>query len=203
MIVDEPNSRMIVDFVGRSLTSIDKNKRTYIVLTFDDMKEQMEAARRALALQTADYPPDAKAQLERMGEAIGERNSPVEVKALGKYEKIAGYDVEEYSFSGTAARGSLWISKDLPLPLAAKELDAFRESTEGMKGANRQFAVAMAQTKSLPLRTVMSIDLGPDGTTMTNEVLEVRAEKPPSDVVDVPEGFTQMKLAVATPTPTE
>ena len=203
MIVDEPTMRMIVDFAGKRVTSVDKTKRTYIILTFDDMKAQMEAARKEMASRTTDYPDDAKAQLERMGEAIGDRNSKVEVKPLGKREKIAGYDTEEYSFTGSATHGSLWISKDLPLPLGPEELKAFRESTDGMKNANRQFALAMAQTNSLPLRTVMSLELGPDGTTMTNEVLEVREGSAPPDVIGVPADFTQMKLAAPTPAATE
>jgi hypothetical protein len=201
MIVDEAAGRIVVDFVDENLTSIDKTRKTWIVLTFEQMSRQMDAARLEMAQRTQDLDADAKAQLERMGEAIGDRDSAVEVKPTGKREKIAGYDAEEYTFSGSAVKGTLWISKDLPLPLGEKEMKAYRRSTYGMKGPGRQFALAMAQVKALPLRTVMQLDLGPDGTTSTNEVIEVRAESPPAAMIDVPEGFTEMKPGAA-PTPT-
>lgn len=197
MIVDETNGRMIVDFEDEQLTSIDKTKKTWITLSFDQMSRQMDAARADMAKRTEGLDPQAKWQLEQMGEAVGSKDAPVEVKPTGKRERIAGYDAEEYTFTGTAVSGTLWASKDLPLPLAPEQMKAFRKSMDGMKGPGRQFAMAMAQVNGVPLRAVMKLGLGPDGTTSTNEVIEVREESPPAGMAAVPDGYSELKPQAA------
>ena len=51
----------------------------------------------------------------------------------------------------------------------------------------RQFALAMTQAKGIPLRTVLNVALGPEGTTTINEIVEVRA---------IPRTLTGKKLEV-------
>jgi hypothetical protein len=201
MIVDEKVGRMIVDFEAENLTSLDKTKKTWIVVTFDQMSKQMDAVRRDMDERTKDLEPEAKKKLERMGEAVGDKASTVEVKPTGKHEKIAGYEADEYTFVGSAVNGSLWASKDLPLPLGPKERKAFLRSMDGMKGPGRQFALAMAQVNAVPLRTVLHLELGPDGTTTTNEVIEVRRESPPAAILTIPDGFTEFKAPAAPAAP--
>ena len=194
MIVDEPGVRVIVDFATEKLTQIDKTNKNYLTLTFDQMLAQMDASREDLAKRTGDYPPEAKKALEGMGEDIGDKNSPVDVKPTGKHDKIAGYDTDEYTFSGNAGTGTFWVSKALPLPLGPKELKAFRKSMDGMKGPGRLFALAMTQVNGIPLRTELKVNLGPQGTTTTNEVVAVREASPPAEMITVPEGYNLIKV---------
>jgi len=188
MIVDDDSNRIIIDFAGERLTAADKQKKTYNVVSFNQMRAAMDQARARMAQESGGLGPDAKAALSGMGEPIGAEGI-VDVKPTGKREKIAGYDAEEYSFVGSAVSGTLWVSKDLPLPLGKKAKEAYIASTAGMRAPGRQFALAMVETNGIPLRTAMNVALGPNGTTTTNEVTEVRREPPPPEMRRVPEDF--------------
>jgi hypothetical protein len=192
MVVDEESSRVIVDFAAETMTTVNKQARTFFTLTFDEMRARMEAARQAMELRTADLPPDAREALERMGQPVGERASAVEVAPTGKKETIAGYEAVEYGFTGNAAHGSLWVSESLPLPLGEVEKGAFRKSMDGMQPPNMLLALAIAQTNAIPLRTVINVAIGPSGSTSTNEVIEVQRTRVPADVARVPQGFRQV-----------
>lgn len=189
MVVDEPASRLIVDFVARKVTLLDKQNKTYLDVTFDAMRAQMDAERKRVAAETADYPEDAKKAVRGMGEALDDLKEGVEVSPTGQRTQIAGYDAEEYKFSGSAVSGTFWVSKDLPLPLGEEQKRAYLASTTGMKAAGRQFALAMVQANAIPLRTEMHIALGPNGTVTTNEVVEVQRGTIPPDVTTIPPDF--------------
>lgn len=189
MVVDDPASRMMVDFVARRVIVLDKQQKTYAGVTFDAMRASMDAERKRVAEETAGYPEDVKNALRGMGQALDDLGEGVEVKPTGQRAQIAGYDAEEFSFSGSAVNGTLWISKDLPLPLGEEQKRAYLASTAGMKAAGRQFALAMVQLNAIPLRTEMHMALGPDGTVTTNEVVEVRRGTIPADVTAIPDDY--------------
>lgn len=192
MVVDDPASRMVVDFETRKVLVLDKQRQLYREVTFDAMRAGMEAERKRVSEETAGYPEDAKKALRGMGEALDDMAQGVEVKPTGQHAQIAGYDAEEYTFSGSAVNGTLWASKDLPLPLGEEQKRAYIASTTGMKAAGRQFALAMVQVNAIPLRTEMHIALGPDGTVTQNEVTEVQHGPVPADLAAIPDDYQPM-----------
>src|SRR5262245_65660143 len=43
LVIDAPDTRTIVDVPAQTMTGADKQKRTYFVMTFDDLRRQAEA----------------------------------------------------------------------------------------------------------------------------------------------------------------
>lgn len=192
MVVVQPAGRFIVDFKEETMTTVNVRNRTAVRRTFAETKAQVDAANLGKQQQAADYPEDARAELERMGELPGPSLTKVELRPTGRSETIAGYVAREIEFAGTAAKGTLWVSDALPLPLAPEQMEAFRRSTAGMNSASMQFALAMLEAKGIPLRTVMNATVNPNGLTATNEVIDVRRGPLPSEYAGVPDEFARL-----------
>jgi hypothetical protein len=190
MILDDSRTRLIVDFDAQTLTSIDKDKKVYLVMSFDQMKARVDARHRQTEADTAHYPPEAKVQLEKMGELPGDLVAQVEVESTGRHETIAGFETEEYSFKGSMAVGSLWVTPELTLPLGAAQRAAYRKSMDGMSAPNMQLALAMLELDRIPLRTIMRPAADPERASATNEVVEVTRTGPPKDLLTIPSDFS-------------
>lgn len=184
LVIDAPDTRTIVDVDARTMTLADKARKTYVVMTFDDLKRQAEKVQ-----QRADrMPPDVKRMLDDMlgaGKAIA-------LTPTGKQDTIAGYVAREYALSGGPFRGSIWTTDAIALPEGVRKWRELSASATAQAGPARPLAQALAQVKGLPLRTGMAATFGKDGSFSTaTEVLEVSAKAPPADVLVVPPGFTR------------
>jgi hypothetical protein len=189
IVTDSRAMRTIVDLDKRTITSADKTKRAYTVLTFDELSAQMEALRKALA----NLPPEAKKQ---MGPLLDE-GGPVTIEPTGKTDTIAGYVAKEHALRGGPYSGSIWTTDAIATPPAFQKWKSI-EKTRG--GAARQLSEAIEKLSGFPLRTRVEAKAGGQNVVLSNEVIEVREGSAPADVRGVPDGFTkQAPPAVAPP----
>ena len=185
---DAPNARTIVDLAAKTITSIDLAKRTYTVLTFDDLTAQMDAIKKSID----SLPPEARKQLG----ALFSDGEAVTVRATGKTEQIAGYAANEYALAGGAYSGAVWSTDAIPTPTEFQKWKGLEQSNGG---AGRRLGEAMAQIKGFPLRTRIEIKTGGPSIVISNEVIDVKEGPPPNGMLHVPAGFTKQAASTVPP----
>jgi len=186
MVTDDPHTRSIVDLAARTLTTADKEKRTYWVRTFDDLRAESERTQRSLA----QLPNEARRQLGL--------DMPVTVKPTGRTERIAGYAAREYAVTAGPATGTVWITDQLAQPAAAREWERFSAVIGGAGRPGGRLAGELAKYDGVPLRSKMTLSMGPRTFDTSTEVIEVRQAAPPSEVLAVPAGFKKVDASEAT-----
>ena len=186
MVTDAGTTRTIVDLAKQTITSIDVTKRTYTVVTFDDLTAQMDALKKSLE----SLPPEARRQ---MG-ALFDEGGPVTVTPSGKTERIAGYDAKEYVLKGGQYSGSVWATDAIATPAAFAKWKRIEQSRGG---AGRQLGEAMSRITGFPLRTRIEAKAGPRSMVLSNEVLDVKEGAPPAEMLVVPAGFTKQAFGAA------
>jgi len=174
-ITDDPTHRTIVDLDARTLTVLDKTRKTYTVTTFDQLRAQMEAARKQLDAM----PPEAR-------KMMGGMDAEVTLHPTGKTEKIAGYEAKEYALSGGPTTGAVWVTEEIELPSKSEDWDKFRGAIGGASGPGSKLGEAMAKLKGFPLRTNVTYSVGPITAGYATEVLSVSAQAAPPDVLTIP-----------------
>lgn len=182
MVTDAPTSRTITDFGAKTLTMVDTSKKTYLTVTFDDMRQRAAALQKRLQ----DLPPNAHGE---MGDVMFDE-SPVKLKPTGKSEKIAGYEAKQYTIDGNNISGSVWITDAFDV---SAQMQA-RQKAVAAKSPTDRVAAAVAAVKGMPMRQELSIVKGPMTLTSTMEVLEVSEKAPPADILKVPDGFTKTEV---------
>jgi len=190
IVTDSAATRIVVDLEQKTVTSIDKEKKAYGVLTFDELRAQMDTLRKTLE----SLPPESRKQLS----ALLDDSGPVTVKESGKTETIAGYAAKEYSLSGGPYSGSIWTTTAIATPPAFSKWKTIERSHGG---AAQRLGEAMQRVDGFPLRTRIEIKSGGQPVTLSNEVLEVKDGSPPAELLKVPPGFTK-QAARSGPPPT-
>src|SRR4029453_10348716 len=160
-----------------------KQKKTYFVMTFDDMRRQAEAVR----ARAEKMPPDVKKMLDEMLGA----GAKITLKPSGKRDTIAGYAANEYTLSGGPFRGSIWTTDAIAMPDGVRKWRELSASATAQAGPARPLAEALSQVKGMPLRTGMAATTGQGSFSTASEVLEVSTKPPPPDVLALPPGFTK------------
>ena len=184
-ITDSAHVRVSVDFGAKTVTFIDKDKKTYFVRGLDDVRQQSEYMRKRLE----SLPPQAQ---EAMKQLMG--SGPATLRPTGKAETIAGYAAAEYAIENAGPlNGSVWITDAIEPPLAAAQREMVDLADGTPQGPAHRIAEAVAQHKGLALRTEMSSALGKQKMTTTSEVVEVREQSPPPDMLRVPPGFKEVE----------
>lgn len=183
LVIEAPDTRTIVDVGAKTMTIADKQKRTYFVMTFDDMRRQAEAVQE----RAGKMPPDVKKMLDEMLGA----GATITLKPTGKHDTIAGYAANEYTLSGGPFRGSIWTTDAIALPDGVRKWRELSASATAPAGPARPLAQALAEVKGTPLRTGMAATAGQGTFSTASEVLEVSTKAPPADVLAVPPGFTK------------
>jgi hypothetical protein len=181
LVIDGPDTRTIVDVAAKTMTVADKQKKSFFVMTFDDMRRQAEAVQ----ARANKMPPDVKKMLDEMLGA----GATVTLKPTGKHDTIAGYVAHEYTLSGGPFRGSIWTTDAITLPEGVRKWRELSASATAPTGPARPLAQALAQVKGVPLRIGMAATLGQGSVTTATEVLEMSTKEPPADVLTVPPGF--------------
>jgi len=184
LVIDGPDERTIVDVGARTMTIADKHKKTYFVLTFDQMRAQADAVQKKLQ----EMPSQERGMMDQM---LG-NGAPVTLQPTGKKETIAGYEATEYALRGGPFQGSVWTTDALALPEGVRKWRELSASATAQKGPGRQLAEALAHTKGVPLRTTMTATIGPGTFSTSTEAVEVKTAPPPPDVLVVPPGFTKV-----------
>jgi hypothetical protein len=190
IVTDAPAMRTIVDLDAKNMTSIDKAQKTYAVITFEELRQQMDMLRASLDAM----PPDARKQMA----ALFDDSQPVVVKETGKTETIAGHTAKEHSLAGGPYSGSVWTTEEIDTPPAFTKW----KGLEGMRGgAAKRLGEAMEKLKGFPLRTKIDMKTGGNPISLSNEVLEVKDGAPPKDVLTVPAGYAKTTPRAMAPPP--
>jgi len=195
----------IVDLKTGEMTILDPAKKTYYVVTKQDMaqlnakmQEQMNSPEMKQARERMEkMTPEEKKQMESV---MGGLAGSFEVKKTGASRKIAGYGCEEWTITiGEFSRTKECLTTELQYPAHAWE--AYKDMAEGMKSAMSAFgpmaksgaemAAKLKDMKGIPLATTTSIDIMGHKTTTETEVTEVRRGAIPSSAWEVPAGYTK------------
>ncbi len=86
------NTGSIVDLKEERIYSVDLKKKEYSVITFAEMRAQIEKARQDLAKQQAEMNPEDKQQAS---DAAKQLELDVDVKQTGQRKSVAGHDASE------------------------------------------------------------------------------------------------------------
>ena len=183
LVIDGPDERTIVDVGARTMTIADKQKKTYFMLTFDQMRAQADAVQKKLQ----EMPSQERGMMDQM---LG-NGAPVTLQPTGRKETIAGYEATEYALRGGPFQGSVWTTEALSLPEGVRKWRELSASATAQKGPGRQLAEALAHAKGVPLRTTMIATIGPGTFSTSTEAVAVSTAPPPPDVLVVPPGFTK------------
>jgi hypothetical protein len=89
-------SGQIVDLAEEKIYNVDVRRKEYTVLTFAQMREQMEKLKADMAKQQEQMSPEAKAALQDAGKQL---EFDVDVKPTGQQKSIAGHDAREFLVS--------------------------------------------------------------------------------------------------------
>jgi hypothetical protein len=148
---DNGDEATIIDLAGEKILNLDIKKKTYSVMTFAEMKQQMEQAMAQLQGKQAEKPQQQP--------SAATMKTEVRVTDTGRSETIQGASCKQYLLemdltaksekeqkSGTMSTlTEMWMAKDVP---GLAEVNAFyRKMAEkaGSFGVNQQWAAAAAQ----------------------------------------------------------
>lgn len=180
IVTESDVMRTIVDLDKQTITTADKRKRTYAVLTFEELRAQMEALRRSVD----KLPPEMRQQVS----PLFEEGEPVTVTPTGKSETIAGHKASEHKLAGGPYTGAVWTTTDIETPPEFKKWKSIEQSRGG---AARRLGEALEKVAGFPLRTKLQVKTGAKPIELSNEVLEIREGSPPAEVTKIPEGYTK------------
>jgi uncharacterized protein DUF4412 len=184
VVTDSAQSRMIVDAKAKTITMADKDERTYSVLTFDDVRDQMEQVKKSME----SMPPEVR----KMFEDLTQGGAKVSVTPTGKTATIAGYAAKEYAIAGGPYGGTVWITDAIETPPQLAQWRELVDRGTGVGGGpSHELAEALATLKGFPLRTHIVTTAAGRTFAVSTEVLDVKEGTPPADVARVPTGYTK------------
>jgi hypothetical protein len=184
---------LIIDLNSGVMTNIDEKKKTYYVVTRQDM-EDLQAK---MAARMSD--PRMKQAMNAMQGMGASMASSAEVKKTGATRKVAGFTCDDWAITmGQMMTMTECVTSDLKYPVQSwKALADFNESMrKSMSGpgasAGADFAEKMKSIKGFPIATSVTVEAGPMKTTNTSEVTEVRHTPILASTWDVPAGFAKV-----------
>jgi hypothetical protein len=182
IVNDGRASRVLFDLDADTMTMVDKRRKSYYTQTFAEIQEQADTVAADAHRQLEQLPPDVRATRGK---------TSVSVKRSGKSQKIAGYPAKEYLFEGGGVSGAIWATEALQPPGGAKARVAFSRMM-GVAAPGAYVAQAVAQVQGVPLRTTFRTGTGSQVFRMTTDVVAVSAQAPPTDAINVPDGFAKV-----------
>ena len=178
-ITDSVDARLIIDLDTQTMLVATKPKKSYQVLTFDEIRQQTQALR----TRFESLPPDAKKMLPDF-------DGEVTVKPTGKTDTLLGHPAKQYAVASGLATGDIWVTDDLIPPGDVVAWQTAMTTMSGPHGPGGKLAAALAQLKGLPLKSTFTTNVGPTNKmTVVTEVLEVTTAAPPASALAVPAGF--------------
>ena len=186
---------LIIDLKSGVMTNINEKKKTYYVVTREDM-QNMQAK---MAERQND--PRMKQAMAAMQGISASMASSTEVKRTGATRKVAGFACDEWVITmGAMMTMKECVTSDLQYPVQswaalADFNESMRKSMSGF-GANAKsgadFAAKMKSIKGFPVATSVTVDAGVAKTTNTSEVTEVRRTPILASTWEVPAGFAKV-----------
>jgi hypothetical protein len=186
---------VIIDLKNATMTNIDGKKKTYYVMT----KQDMETMQAAMAARMNDPKmKQAMAMMQGMSSSVA---SSTEVKKTGVTRKVAGYACEEWLITmGGMMSMTECVTNDFKYPVQSwAALADFQESMRKSMSfgpsakSGADYAEKMKAIKGFPVATSSIVDVGVVKTTTTSEVTEVSRSAIPASTWDVPAGFTRVE----------
>jgi Domain of unknown function (DUF4412) len=186
----------IVDLKTGVMTTLDGNKKTYYIVTKQDM-EQLAAK-----MKERMNDPETKKAMEMMASMSTGMATSFDVKKTGATRKIAGFRCEEWTITmGTMSTMRECVTTELQYP--AHAFEAYKEFSESMKNMTSAFgpmakagadlAEKLKSMKGYPVATTAAIDIMGNKTTTESEVTEVRKGSIPAPAWEIPAGYTKVE----------
>jgi hypothetical protein len=185
---------MIIDLKSGAVTNIDVKKRTYYIMT----RQDMEAMQTKMNERMSD--PKVKQAMAAMQGMSSSMAASTEVKKTGVTRKVAGYACEEWRINmGGMMNMTECVASDFKYPVqtwvALADFNASMKKSMGGFGPNAKagedFAEKMKSIKGFPVATTTTIDAGLTKITTSSEVSEVSRAPIVASTWEVPAGFTQ------------
>jgi Domain of unknown function (DUF4412) len=186
---------VIIDLKNGTMTNIDTMKKTYFIMT----KQDMEAMQAAMAARMND--PKMKQAMAMMQGMSSSMAADTEVKKTGVTRKVAGYACEEWLISmGGMVNMTECVTNDLKYPVQSwAALADFQESMRKSMSfgpsakAGADYAEKMKSIKGFPVASTSTVDAGITKITTATEVTDVSRTPIPASTWDVPAGFTKVE----------
>jgi hypothetical protein len=186
---------VIIDLKNGTITNIDTMKKTYFIMT----KQDMEAMQAALAARMND--PKMKQAMAMMQGMSSSMAADTEVKKTGVTRKVAGYACEEWLISmGGMLNMTECVTNDLKYSVQSwAALADFQESMRKSMSfgpsakAGADYAEKMKIIKGFPVASTSTVDAGITKITTATEVTDVSRTPIPDSTWDVPAGFTKVE----------
>jgi hypothetical protein len=195
IVTDTAGDRTLVDLDAKTITTLDKAKKTYWVMTFAEVKRDVGLQREARRKQFADLPKEVR-DLMRLDQKA------TATQADGR-QTIAGYAAREFRIEAGPVSGTVWATDDLTLPDSVREWRAVSTGAGGGEAPVGGLAEALSKVQGFPLKTVTAIGSGEDTETMTDQVVSIKEESPPADLLTVPRDWKKIPRPDAPPEPEE
>jgi Domain of unknown function (DUF4412) len=185
---------MIIDLKTGAMTNIDARKKTYYVMTRQDMQTMQTKMNERMS------DPKVKQAMAAMQGMSSSMAASAEVKKTGVTRKVAGYSCEEWLISmGGMMNMTECVTSDFKYPVQTMAAladfnESMRKSMSGFGAGARSgadFAEKMKSIKGFPVATTTTVDAGLMKTTTSSEVTEVSRTPIAASTWEVPAGFTQ------------
>jgi hypothetical protein len=186
---------VIIDLKNGTITNIDTMKKTYFIMT----KQDIEAMQAAMAARMND--PKMKQAMAMMQGMSSSMAADTEVKKTGVTRKVAGYACEEWLISmGGMVNITECVTNDLKYPVQSwAALADFQESMRKSMSfgpsakAGADYAEKMKSIKGFPVASTSTVDAGITKITTATEVTDVSRTPIPASTWDVPAGFAKVE----------
>jgi hypothetical protein len=186
---------VIIDLKSGTMTNIDGKKKTYFVMT----KQDMETMQAAMAARMND--PKMKQAMAMMQGVSSSVASNTEVKKTGVTRKVAGYACEEWRINmGGILSMTECVTNDFKYPVQSwAALADFQESMRKSMSfgpsakSSADFAEKMKSIKGFPVASTSTVDAGITKITTATEVTDVSRTPIPASTWDVPAGFAKIE----------
>jgi Domain of unknown function (DUF4412) len=195
----------IYDLKAGQMTVLDGTKKTYYVITRQDMEQV--AARMKEQMNS----PEAKKAQERMKSLSPEEQQKMDammggmfdfdVQKTGTTRRIAGYNCENWKITlGRFSKTEECLTSELQFPAQAWEMyKGFAENMKTMMAAFGPMARSMEKMqekfktmRGFPLATTTEINIMGHATTSVSEVTEVKRGPIPASAWEIPAGYTKV-----------
>jgi len=196
---------MILDLKTGDMTTLDTTKKTYYVITRQDMEamsakiqEQMNSPEMKRAQeQMNNLPPEQKAKMEGMMGGM----FAITVEKSGGSRKIAGYDCDNWTIGiGQFSRTDECLTTQLRYPAAAWDTyKGFADTMKTMMAAMGPMAKGAAKMqeqfkkmKGFPLASTTTTEIMGRKSVVATEVTTVKYGPIPAAAFEVPAGYTKV-----------
>jgi len=191
----------IIDTAQGTITSIDRKKKEYSVMTAADMEaamagasEQMAAAQAQSQAAMKDMPPEMRKQMQSMmGGGAGGPMAELKITAVSGGRKIAGYDTQAFLMTmGETMQTRMWVTNALVPPLEPGQMLRLQSMMNPMM---RNMGAAMAEfrkIKGLTLASQTSMSMMGRHMQSSREAVSVKLGPIPASVFAVPAGYKQV-----------